>query len=132
MLIVTDDVQDSSSEMNDDVPGSSVLRFYANGSLDTFKTRINFRSPFWYDQFLEVQSYLSSVKKINEKEINAWWSTLNSMSDARITEDYAIISNGCFSNPYGSIYLHESVAGTIEKNVKEVTKGKDFYCCPLR
>ena len=127
-VIVTDDMQTSINGRDSDVPSSSVLRFYANGSLDTFKTRINFRNPSWYDEFLEIQSHLSNVKRINETEINAWWSGLNGMSDARLMQDYAIISNGCFSNPYGSISLHESVVGTIEKSAKEVTKGKDFYC----
>ena len=128
IAVVTDDIQTNISERENGALSSSVLRFFANGSLDTFQTRINFRNPSWYDEFLEIQSHLSNVKRINETEINAWWSGLKGMSDARLMQDYAIISNGCFSNPYGSIFLHESAVGTIKKSAKEVTKGKDFYC----
>lgn len=65
---------------------------------------------------------------MNETEIIQWWSGLNGFSEAKLTKEHAIISNGCFTNPYGTVTLHESVVGTVEKKAKELTKGNDFYC----
>ena len=56
---------------------------------------------------------------------------MHGMSDARLYEDYALLTNACSISPYAAIILSEERSGTIRRNASQLFNMKDFYCFPV-
>ena len=48
-------------------------------------------------------------------------------TEARLTPEYALLTNACLNLRSSSIIVHEAHP-TIEEQAKNITRAKDFYC----
>lgn len=53
---------------------------------------------------------------------------MHGMTDAKLYEDYALLTNACSISPYSALILSEEHTGTIRRNASKLFNMKDFYC----
>ena len=53
---------------------------------------------------------------------------MHGMTDARLYEDYALLTNVCTISPYSAVIFSEVNTGAIRYNASQTFHMKDFYC----